>query len=254
MSAGPHLSDELLSAHLDGADAGPHLAACAECRARLDELAAAAAAIATPPALPAASVVDAAVAHALDAEERSSRRPLVVALAAAVLVVLGVMGAMVGGDEERPSESDTALSGRVADENGTTAAADSETSGVAFGGDLGELDDPRELADRVRADIEPPPTTTSMATADGGAIGGGGSAALQTSKARTNARDPYCEQAVAEELGRGLGSLVYRATLRWNGTPAVAVAYRPADAGGALDHRLFVLSVDGCEVLVAQMF
>jgi hypothetical protein len=253
MNAGPHLSDDVLSAHLDGIDAGPHLAACPECQARLDRLAAAAAAIGAPPALPSVAVVDAAVAHALDAEERRGRRPVLVALAAAVLVVLGVVGAVVVGDEERPSDSDTAAlreaSGEDMSAGGGGGVADS--AGPSFGGDLGEVDDPHELSHRVRSVVEPSPTTTTAAAGEAKVMPG--SAAALSS--RTNERrDPYCEQAVAKEYDTGLGPLVYRATLRWNGTPAVAVAYRLAEPGGELDHRLYVLAVDGCRLLVAQTF
>jgi len=252
MNAGPHLDDDALSAHLDGLDAGPHLAACGECRARLDGLAAAAAAIGAPPAMPTPSVIDAAVDRALDAEARGPRRTVLVALAAAVLVVLGVVSAALVGDEERPSDSDTAA---LSDEStaGQDAAGD-----VAFAEDLGELDDQQELRDRVRTVVEPPPTTTT-APGSGGEVKESVGAPMaatagDSSAVRTSGKDPYCEQAVAEELDRGLGPLVYRATLRWNGTPAVAVAYRVEDASGELDHRLFVLASGSCELLVAQTF
>ncbi|HEX2040044.1 MAG TPA: hypothetical protein VHF47_09980 [Acidimicrobiales bacterium] len=257
MNAGPHLDDDLLSAHLDGIDAGLHLASCPTCQARLDELAAAAAAVGAPPPLPPASVVDAAVGRALDAEERRSRRPALVALAAAVLVVLGVVGAVVVGDDERPSDSDTAAL-RLSDDEvaggGGTAGA-SATSTVAFGGDLGEMDEARELSDRVREVVEPPPTTTTAADPSGAAaLEAGDTATMRAPTVRTTSDDPYCEKAVAKELDTGLGPLVYRATLRWNGTPAVAVAYRLAQPRGELDHRLYVLTSEGCRLLVAQTF
>lgn len=64
-----------------------------------------------------------------------------------------------------------------------------------------------------------------------------------------------CEQAVATEYGRGLGPLLYRATLRWQGTPAVVFAYRLADtSANGPDHRAFVMALDGCRLLVVQGF
>jgi hypothetical protein len=66
-----------------------------------------------------------------------------------------------------------------------------------------------------------------------------------------------CEEAVAKDYtkGLGLGPLVYRATLRWQGTPAVVLAYRLADTSGAgADHQAFVMALDGCRLLVVQGF
>lgn len=257
MSTAPHLDDDALSAHLDGLDAGAgeHLAACAECRARLDQLAAAASLIGTPPAPPAALLVDDAVAHALDAESRGTRRPVLVALAAAALVVLGIVGVAVVGDEERPSESDTAA---LTDADSSVAESGAATAGgsaVAFGGDLGALDDPRALADRVRTVVEPPPADEA---GDAGTIA---APSAQAFAARSSGggtakapKDPYCEQAVADEFDNGLGGLVYRAVLTWDGTAAVALVYRLDDPTGELDHRLYVLASGNCRLLVAQTF
>jgi len=64
-----------------------------------------------------------------------------------------------------------------------------------------------------------------------------------------------CEATVAEEYAEGLGPLVYRATLRWQGTPAVLLTYRLADtAAGGPDYRGFVMALDGCRLLVVQGF
>lgn len=262
MSTAPHLDDDALSAHLDGLDAGSgaadHLAACAECRARLDVLAAAASLIGTPLPPPAPHLVDDAVARALDAEARGARRPMLVALAAAALVVLGLVGVTVVGDEERPSESDTALTD-AAGEATTDAAGGAIGSGseVAFGGDLGELNDPTALADRVRPVVEPPPPAADEAGEPSAVVAPSAQHALsaRSSGGSTKAsKDPYCEQAVAEEFDKGLGLLVYRAVLTWKGAPAVAVVYELDDAKGELDHRLYVLASDGCDLLVAQTF
>ncbi len=62
-----------------------------------------------------------------------------------------------------------------------------------------------------------------------------------------------CAPETRATYGRGLGSMVYAARLRWQGAPAVALAYRAREpAGGRLDHRIFVVSQEGCQLLVAQ--
>lgn len=64
-----------------------------------------------------------------------------------------------------------------------------------------------------------------------------------------------CGKVVTTEYGTGLGPLLYRATLRWQGTPSVLFAYRLADTSAeGPDHRAFVMAIDGCRLLVVQGF
>ena len=64
-----------------------------------------------------------------------------------------------------------------------------------------------------------------------------------------------CEEAAAKDFGDRVGPLLYRATLRWQGTPAVLLAYRLADTSSrGPDHQAFVMALDDCRVLVAQGF
>ena len=66
-------------------------------------------------------------------------------------------------------------------------------------------------------------------------------------------RGTTCGPETRATYGRGLGSMVYTARLRWQGAPAVALAYRVREPGGGpLDHRLFVVSREGCQLLVTQ--
>jgi hypothetical protein len=257
-----HLDDELLSAHLDGEapEAADHLAACADCRARFDALAAAARLVGTPPVPLHADAVDAAVARAVGGGERANRRPMLAALAAAAVAVLGIVGVGVldggGGDDAGV----TALADR--DESGAGAQAGSEA--VTDGGDLGDLTEARAVADAVRAAVEPPAEAAGDSAVMAAPTGGGSSSGATTvarryapalragSDAKAGAKDPYCEETVAITYAEGLGPLVYRATLRWEGTPAVAVAYTLAKPQGELDHRIYVLAVDDCRLLVAQ--
>lgn len=256
MSA-PHLDDDTLSAHLDGEDidpaAGAHLDRCAECRARLGALGGAAAAIgaAVPPV--ATAVREAAVARALAAADDTprSRWPVLWGAAAAVLVALLGVSFATGRDGRDRDADTTTLAGGPA---------------VVDGGDLGELDDARALADAVGPAIEPATADTAegsgaqkysldsgQASTGAPAAGGSTRSATDGGDAKTSARaDPYCLRTVATTYGSGLGPLVYRATVRWGGTPAIAVAYRLAEPKGALDHRVYVLATDDCRLLVAQ--
>lgn len=62
-----------------------------------------------------------------------------------------------------------------------------------------------------------------------------------------------CEGETRATYGQELGALVYVATLRWRGQPAVARAYQVTSGRPtSLDHRVFVLSTPGCQLLVAQ--
>ena len=78
--------------------------------------------------------------------------------------------------------------------------------------------------------------------------------ALRTGRGQDPPRgDPPCAQATRAEFGQGVGPLVYAASLRWQGTPAVVLAYRVAEpAAPGLDHRVFVMSRRGCRLLVTQ--
>lgn len=263
MSTTPHLDDELLSAHLDGEapEAAGHLDACAECRMRLDALQVAARLVGLPPPTPPTAVIDAAVGRALEGGRRDTRRPVLVALAAAAVLVLGVVGVGVL-DDDGPSGTDTAA---LSDESGEVVAGGTggAASAITDGGDLGDVGDAKALADTVRAVVEPPPTTT---TADGAVADQGSAMASEAAPTARMAplrsggqavgggstKDPYCEDTVGKTYGEGLGALVYRATLRWEGTPAVAVAYTLRKPKGELDHRIYVLAADGCRLLVAQ--
>jgi len=97
--------------------------------------------------------------------------------------------------------------------------------------------------------------------------------AVQAALARLGDKAPpkepgaVCASETRETYGRGLGSLVYTVRLRWQGVPAVALAYQAAgptanatasgtgtgSAGAAaIHHRVFVVSTNGCRLLVAQ--
>jgi hypothetical protein len=288
----PHPDDERLSAWIDGEepDLGGH-ETCAHCMARVDRLRHVARAVAERPAGLGRAEAEAMVVRAVDAVAAGTpddvlafrrarpgvaavRRPramLGLAAAAAVVVALAAV---------------PLLGGRGDDPTTTSLAA----APVVDGGDLGEQADPRALADEVRPDLGLPPigaanslaapaapapgdaTAGRAATADaqtatdsaaGGATGTEESAksTATTRRQRRPARSSTtCLAQAMSQGGPGLGDVVYRATLRWQGTPAEALAFRSAvapDGPKSLTVRLFVMSLtpqNRCQILVAQSF
>lgn len=251
MSA-PHPDDEQLSAALDGhhGEALAHAEGCATCTARLAELRAVAALVGAPVPTPPA---DAAVAAALRAaavtplRPRSRRGPFALAAAALVLVVLAALSVITRDDHHRD-----------------TMAADTGAGSAAMEGavadELGDQSDPTALAERLRGVVEAPVVAdNAQATrnsGEGGASAGSAPVAAperRALQAGDGAGTP-CEPTVAQEYNAGLGPLVYTASLRWEGTPAVALVYRIEGAAGSLDHRVLVMARPDCRLLVAQTF
>lgn len=264
----PHLDDERLSAHLDGEDeaAAEHLAGCPSCRARLDAFGEVAGLVGAPVRPAPAGRMDAAVAAALAGASAPSavvplstarrRRRTQVGLAAAAVVVL-VLGAvsLVGGDDAGDNDN---------------AALTSQ----ALGPDLGDQSDATALAERVRTAVEgellageagamaedSADASASGGSAESGTGSGGEAGATAPAQARRAVaarstpvrRDGPCTATAISEYGRGLGELVFQGTLRWEGTPAVVLAYPIEGATGPLDHRVLVLARDDCRLLVAQ--
>ncbi len=96
--------------------------------------------------------------------------------------------------------------------------------------DLGEQSDPSSVGAAVDA-----------------AIGDGARGDLSTESSAA------CAAQTRESYGQGLGPLLYTASLRWQGVPAVALAYRVAgERTSGLDHRVFVVSRAECRLLVVQ--
>lgn len=195
------------------------------------------------------------------------------ALVAAVLLAVPILSATSGRDGAEqtaagPSVEDGAKAGEA-----DLAALD--------GGDLGAQSDqlalgriletsvsaPRgaEAASPAAGSPAPPAATAAVDEAAGDAtspglapapaargtvpVAGGRSSTFQSSA------PPPCSTVVRGSLGRGLGPLVYRASLEWQGAPAVLLAYRLADTSGTgPDHRAFVMALDDCRPLVVQGF
>ena len=99
----------------------------------------------------------------------------------------------------------------------------------------------------ARADLGDQSDPSSVGAAVDAAVGDGDRGALAEESSAT------CAAQTRASYGQGLGALVYTAKLRWQGVPAVALAYRVAgDQTAGLDHRVFVVSRADCQLLVAQ--
>ncbi|HSH61189.1 MAG TPA: hypothetical protein VK988_16425 [Acidimicrobiales bacterium] len=105
----------------------------------------------------------------------------------------------------------------------------------------------RAAGPESRADLGDQSDPSSVGAAVDAAIEKGAHGALSVESSAT------CAAQTREGYGQGLGALVYTASLRWQGVPAVALAYRVAgERTSGLDHRVFVVSRAECRLLVAQ--
>ena len=262
----PHPSFEDLSAYHDGEapEWAPHVGACADCRARLDQLSALTAAVGRPLDRPSpAEEVDDPVARALalahdgagasspTAEEhpRAPRAPshregerwlrwVTAASAAAVLVlVVGVLALVNRTDGDRPTGPALTESGRTpadedvgvtADPPGPAAGPGSGPPTAAAGGDLGEVADAQALVARVRP-----------------GLGGG----AETTPDARRAVGTYPCEVEARTADPGLGPVVYHAAATVEGTPAVVLAFTPPATPGPF--RVLALAQADCRLLLA---
>jgi hypothetical protein len=159
----PHPNDDALSAALDGEDpaAADHAAICADCRARLQALAAAAALVATPVAPPTDEERDHAIASALVAARvtpisvgRDNRRWRVAITAAAAVVALGgltagIIAASRGGTSRDTAAFKAASQPTTEQAPGVRAAGDSGASATMVVADLGDVADESALRQRL---------------------------------------------------------------------------------------------------------
>jgi len=258
-----HHDDELLSMVLDGeavADGDrAHVESCDECGIRLAELRRAAALVATPVHPVPAEARRRAIAAAMDATGPVVLRPLRgrsrfanwggPLLAAAAVVVAIVVAVPL-------------LAGQGGDDSGDVAITDA-TAGPVRAGDLGELGDGSGLADRVR-DALPGGSGAGGSSLRADEAEGGGDedeAAAEGATDHTADSDTMtmatgedaatlaqrCEPAARRDAD--LGALRYVATARWDGTPAVVLAFGPPDSGGDDRIWVYVLASDDCRIL-----
>lgn len=256
-----HLSDELISAALDGeltaaeqAEVDTHIPRCAECSARLDAFRAVAGAVGAFEAT--------AVAPKVVPLERKRRRvgpPLawLAAAAAAVMLLAGIAGLVrttEDSDEMASVASDTAAQAeeKGADTEGFAAGGGSASAGVVAaaepldGGDLGDRSEPEDVAALVRAALDSGvrsvAPTAAMAASDDAEAGPTPAGAPATTAPPPGR--PCVDEARASG-GEQLGLLRYVALLRYRGTPAVLLAFDRNDGG----RQAFVMALSGCAVL-----
>jgi hypothetical protein len=266
--------DELVSAVLDGeatADERARLEADPALSARLAEFRAISDRVAVPPPTPGDADRDRAIAAAKAARRSSSsnvvplgsRRggelPRFLAIAAAIVVVLGAAGfliSQVGGRDDGANDF-SAVGSRIEDgEEGADEAGDdgfaeaapagsdavSEDADSAYSlprGDLGSIEDDEQLLDVLRStgefdpDLEDaaPATTTSP---------GDPLALPQDAEGNSEACRAGLEEAEPE-----LDGLVDRFSAEYQDTPAIVLVYGTT-AGG---QRVIVVARDECRVL-----
>lgn len=274
-------------------DAEAHLTACTSCRTRLDALDVARRAVATAPPGPRTEVVERSLAAAREAwtadrspatvvplrqqEHASRRRPPSWALGVAAAVAALVVAVPLVTRDRGASQNDQTASAPARD-----SAADLQSAAedeAVDGGDLGEQSDQLLLGGVLGRAVTRTggPAAPFASEAEGGAETTAGKdaapadaattttaltgqstsrAALPPAGARTTTTGARpCADVVRSTFGSGLDALVYTALLRWQGTPAVVLAYRLDDTvGPGPDHRAFVMARDDCRLLVVQGF
>ena len=270
----------------DGAEA--HAAECPSCQARQDELRSVIALVAAPVPVDDA-VREAAVAAALSApvvpigSASGARADVGVGFGAdGGGGAGGANGAGAGAERRRINWAPIvaiaavfvlgllAVPRLISDDNdGDTATMSSKTGGAPEfaderggidGGDLGDVRDGLALRERIQpvlgggddfgADAAGGPTAGEGATEDNAAPTAQPAPVSGRALAGGDAQEPAaCSGVVRQEYGAGIASLVYTADVRWNGTPAVVLAYTLSEPSERLRHRVFVLATDDCTLL-----
>jgi hypothetical protein len=258
-----HPDTEALSAFLDGEapEVESHVAACGECRHRLDALGQARAAVAAPVRPPAASQKDAAIAAAVRGASGRDERPappgrwkvFAVAGAVAAAAVIGVVVTRAGTSHKSP----TAALGK----------AGPVSKDLVRAGDLGDVDDAQALRAKIQPGLPAGAAVRGQAQAATPAAPGAGAGAPANRSAATAQRGlsaaagetPRCE-AAARALQPSGAALVYEATARWQGTPADVFGFSPPGSqatsvpGRPTPTRVYVLARSDCHLLVFQSF
>lgn len=284
----PHLSDEQLSAHLDGEAgderaAGLHLASCPDCARRRAVLDRASALVRTPvgPVPPGAAVsaVRAAVAEVAEARspgvasaQRGSwwtRRPRVLAGVAAVIAAaaVAVPVSLSGGHgtQQVSSAAKAAPSAHAAKPSSNSTGASAPTSSRE---PTQTLQQPAGTAGASPADLGTLSSVVALRSRLTTALSGNGSAAFATA-GRTAEDAPEASAAPAASAAASAGSeacepaalrvagtthaveLVAVAT--YEGVPALVVVVRPSPrtSGAVLAPVAVVVARSGCRLLVS---
>jgi len=198
-----------------------------------------------PEARPAAGIVE---IHNRPRSKRARWIAPAAAAAAALLLVLGIAGALRSGSDGARSDLASAPTAAVDALAGEDAAGGAASSGVAEsnapqslgsatvldGGDLGRINDPAELAQRIADALDG--ATRDQATVRAGA---------------PEAEVATCAAKAGDVAPLALGPLHYRARGTYEGAAVVALAYDRADRGGRI---LLLLDARTCELVTDQDF
>jgi hypothetical protein len=273
-----HLTDEALSAVLDGAatdDERAHLDTCGPCQASLATLRRAAGAVATPPPVPSDDVRDAAITRALAAAEGGDARvmpfrrfhPALLAAAALLVVLVAAVPLLVANRGDDGTQTAAGTSER------DLRASDAS---VGPGEDLGDLSDDAALrlilAERLGLTATDSSGSEGLFSAGGSSGAAEGSASDDAAEAAPESSVPAQAPALRAPAARATGvppvsctdeardagadrlrRLIYTAKLRYRGTPAEVLVFE-APPGQRLRHRALVMAEADCQLLVAQSF
>jgi hypothetical protein len=261
MSEQPLSEDELASALLDGEATAPRPVE-PTVAARVDELRRAADAIGQPVVVDDASR-EQAIAAALQmfddlpasaaTEPLSTRRarltPTLAAVAAAVLVLVGVV-AVLRHDGSTPAETASGAEALAA-----SGAATAPTTMAAFGGSGGTLAPQRSATNDASsqggatpaAAVAPAPSARDLGNlSDVGALRAAiGPEAFTTKAAQVESTPTACEAEARTGSATDLGTLTVDVTLHWKGQPARALVF--VDAASA--SHIVIVADPSCVVL-----
>jgi hypothetical protein len=289
-----HLDDDVISELVDDAGAAlapdrrDHLEACSTCQARLSRFAEAVELVRTPVTPLDASAVDTMVGHAVDGgtvvplndrRARRARRALrtvppawLVAVAAAVVLVLGVPALLRSGKTDRHADlATTAKSATVGDAVTSGAAPGGGAGASGFvtattGTDLGDLASDDGVVTSLRARLDASTSTAGAAEATVGATAQDVSApaAPTAASARSGASKapspsppapPTCQDEAAAAGAGTVGALLYYAPARWKGQAAQVFVYAvAAPQQGQPARQAYVMTLPGCAVAAAPRF
>lgn len=257
----PHLDDESLSGLVDGAldaaaaeAARAHVAACATCDRRLEQVVAVRDAIGrdveTEP-----GGVDAAVTAALAAWDepealrrwRWARPPAAwIGAAAVVLALLAAVPLLLAQrSQDQLAARGEASSEKAEDEAGEPNAAGGAGTSAPATADFGSHDDTATLVALLDTGAyAAPPAAAYDASADNESSGG----------AQERRAQPQCVEAGRRVAAGRAGALLTTGPVSWRGEAAVVLLFAVEDSKAGGTRQLYVMSQVGCDLLAEQRF
>lgn len=280
----PHLDDVQLSADLDGLvldePGSAHLAGCSACSRRRGELAAAASAVAAPPAAVDPALVDVLVGRAaaqatagaaqrapLDMKRDRRRlvlppRGWIVAAAAALAGLVGLTGLLQATSPGGDQSSATKLAGGP---GGSPASSDDELAGGTsldaerVTVDLGYHEDPAQLVAALVASAGLSRSSPTRRGVEADPPAGEAAPAREVDSAAESRPEAGEDRArcasEARRIGAGrLGGHLSTAALVWKGEPAEVLVFELAEPSHGPSRQALVMRRAGCGLLADPRF